>query len=336
MTRRLPDPTFDQRIADWLEDDPSLAPREVLGTVLAAFPSIDQRRAVRVPWRFPLMNRYLLPLAAALVVVIGAAYLLTRPASDIGPLPSPSASSAPASIEGTWDVAFSRQQMLDAGIVDPGEDNNANYGQFHLTFQDGWWSLSQVAPFGRPGKTSTYTADGAIAHLFSPLDNVTFDLDYTVTPTTLTFAEGGPVTFRVKPWTRIASVVITQTPEPRAFAEYRQARNAVCAEMFLRSMPPDADPVSNPNGAIAALDAVIARGSAEITALGALKVPDGIRAEHLASIQAIADTRPILEHEIELINQGKPGEVQAVDQQTVPLSEAFQQFEQKYQLESCP
>ena len=46
MNRPL-DPTFDQRLADWLEDDPSTAPREVLGTVLAAFPSIDQRRATR-------------------------------------------------------------------------------------------------------------------------------------------------------------------------------------------------------------------------------------------------------------------------------------------------
>lgn len=84
MSRPL-DPTFDQRLADWLEDDPSFAPHEVLGTVLAAFPSIEQRRALRVAWRNPLMNRYLLPLAAALIVVVGAAYLLSRPASTVGP-----------------------------------------------------------------------------------------------------------------------------------------------------------------------------------------------------------------------------------------------------------
>ena len=39
------DPTFDQRLADWLEDDPTFGPREVLDTVLAAYPSIEQRRA---------------------------------------------------------------------------------------------------------------------------------------------------------------------------------------------------------------------------------------------------------------------------------------------------
>ena len=66
--KRLPDPTFDQRLADWLEDDPSTAPREVLATVLAALPSIDQRRRSRAPWRYPLMNRYLLPLAAAVIL----------------------------------------------------------------------------------------------------------------------------------------------------------------------------------------------------------------------------------------------------------------------------
>ena len=44
---------FDQRIADWLENDPGRAPAQAAETVLAAFPSIPQRRAIRVPWRFP-------------------------------------------------------------------------------------------------------------------------------------------------------------------------------------------------------------------------------------------------------------------------------------------
>ena len=35
---------FDQRIADWLEDDPNLAPLQAIETVLAAYPSIPQRR----------------------------------------------------------------------------------------------------------------------------------------------------------------------------------------------------------------------------------------------------------------------------------------------------
>jgi hypothetical protein len=90
--KRLPDPTFDQRIADWLEDDPTLAPPEVLGTILAAFPSIEQRRAWRAPRRFPTMTRYVIPAAAALVVIIGGALLLPRvvtlPPGNQSPSPS--------------------------------------------------------------------------------------------------------------------------------------------------------------------------------------------------------------------------------------------------------
>ena len=51
MNRQSPSPEFDPRIADWLESDPDDAPGRILETVLAAFPSIPQRRASRVPWR---------------------------------------------------------------------------------------------------------------------------------------------------------------------------------------------------------------------------------------------------------------------------------------------
>src|SRR4026209_172862 len=66
------DPAFDPRIADWLEADPDRAPREVLDTVLAAMPSIPQRRALRAPRRFSDMTRFaLLGAAAAIVVAVG-------------------------------------------------------------------------------------------------------------------------------------------------------------------------------------------------------------------------------------------------------------------------
>ncbi len=41
------DPLFDQRISDWLEADPDQAPPVVLETIVAAFPSIPQRRRTR-------------------------------------------------------------------------------------------------------------------------------------------------------------------------------------------------------------------------------------------------------------------------------------------------
>jgi hypothetical protein len=329
--KRLPDPTFDQRLADWLEDDPNHAPSAVLDTVVAAFPSIEQRRRSRLPWRYPLMNRSLIPLTAAVILVAGALFIALRPASQIGPAPSPS-----PTIEGTWDVAFSRQEMIAAGLLDEQEDNDGNYGHFHLTFQSGWWTLSQLAPFGRPGGTATYTLDPGVAHLFSPADNATFDLPYTVTATTLTFGPGGPVTFRVKPWTRVATERITATPFPADIAAYRQARNVVYDDLFRVSMPPDADPVKNPSGAITLLQAVISRANDEMTRLSALTVPASIQAEHLANIQLIRDTLPLLQQEIDLINQGKADQVDAVDQQTAPLSAQFEQYEQKYGFAGCP
>ena len=93
MNRPL-DPAFDHRLAEWLEDDPSNAPSQVLDTVLAAYPSIEQRRRSRAPWRFPTMNSLSRLAGPALVAVIGigAAYLMLRPSSGVGP---PAASPTP-------------------------------------------------------------------------------------------------------------------------------------------------------------------------------------------------------------------------------------------------
>ena len=81
---RPTEPDFDQRIADWLEDEPNLAPRQALETVLAAYPSIPQRRTLRAPRRFPTMNMPTRVAAAAVigVLAVGGAFYLdeTRPA----------------------------------------------------------------------------------------------------------------------------------------------------------------------------------------------------------------------------------------------------------------
>jgi hypothetical protein len=92
------DPAFDPRIADWLEADPDRAPREVLDTVLAAMPSIPQRRAVRAPRRLSNMNRFaLMATAAAIVVAVGLGGLvLTKRGPNTGQVvatPSPIAPS---------------------------------------------------------------------------------------------------------------------------------------------------------------------------------------------------------------------------------------------------
>ena len=41
--------SFDPRIANWLEGDPSEAPAQALQVVLAAFPSVRQRPGSRPP-----------------------------------------------------------------------------------------------------------------------------------------------------------------------------------------------------------------------------------------------------------------------------------------------
>jgi hypothetical protein len=100
MSRAPSSPDFEPRIADWLETDSDHEPAAVLGTVLAAFPSIPQRRASRVPWRLLPMDRVaLIGAAIAATVAVGLVGMLlgarpSGPAAGLGPSPSalPSAS----------------------------------------------------------------------------------------------------------------------------------------------------------------------------------------------------------------------------------------------------
>src|SRR3954467_15618113 len=83
---------FDDRTADWLEDAPVKAPAQLLDTVLAAVPSVPQRRAGDA-WRPASLPR-LWQLAAAAVGVLfislmGA--LILNPPS-VGPRSSPNGS----------------------------------------------------------------------------------------------------------------------------------------------------------------------------------------------------------------------------------------------------
>jgi hypothetical protein len=94
---RSDEPLFDPRVADWLEDDPFTAPDQAVDVVLAAFPSIKQRRALRVPWRFSRMNAQLrLGLAAAAVVVaVGGGIFLLAPRSAPPGFGAPAATATP-------------------------------------------------------------------------------------------------------------------------------------------------------------------------------------------------------------------------------------------------
>jgi hypothetical protein len=94
-------PVFEDDLNDWLEDGPTDAPQRVVDTVLAAFPSIPQRRVVsRAPWRLPLFAGYapaLAWIAAVAVVAIGGTLLINRPSSNQVGGPSVASASPSAS-----------------------------------------------------------------------------------------------------------------------------------------------------------------------------------------------------------------------------------------------
>jgi hypothetical protein len=87
---------FDPRLAEWLEADPNEAPDQALEIVLAAFPSIKQRRAWGMPWRLtmPSLTKAVAVGVAALAIVIGGAWFLGSRGPSVGsPTLSPGASS---------------------------------------------------------------------------------------------------------------------------------------------------------------------------------------------------------------------------------------------------
>ena len=127
------DPAFDPRIADWLEADPTDAPGAVLETVLAALPSIPQRRPSRLPWRFFVMstNARLAATAAVLVVAVGGLAFLGRLPGVGGPSPSPlpTATAAPSG-----RIAYTCGQdicvMTAAGALVARISNDADHGGY--------------------------------------------------------------------------------------------------------------------------------------------------------------------------------------------------------------
>jgi len=100
---------FDPRVADWLQGEPDRAPEQVMETVLAALPSVQQRHGVpglprlrtrRTPtlgWAVAL----LVALLAVAFVAAGARLLLSPPARIVDASPPPSAIVSPSPVPTT-------------------------------------------------------------------------------------------------------------------------------------------------------------------------------------------------------------------------------------------
>jgi hypothetical protein len=112
-------------------------------------------------------------------------------------------------VDGTWGVTFSHAEMLAAGIADAGEDNPGNWGHFVMTLRAGTISGTQLAPGEQYGpdtvlaEDGTYVIKGTSIVTYPIAGDGPFAYTFKVTPTTLTFGGEAPVTWRVKPWTRV-------------------------------------------------------------------------------------------------------------------------------------
>jgi len=211
MTRRDLSPEFDLRIADWLEDDPDDAPEAVLDTVLAAFPSIPQRRASRVPWRFVTMNRFaqLGAAAAIAIVLVGGAVLVLRPGGNVGgPAPSsssaPSGSAAPSALSSaaaatslpsliTARTACDLLTTTEAAAQAPGfgaigvlsGDGADTSCRFANGGGDGIVTVTLTSPGGRAGFTTATAVSGV-----ETIDGLGADAVYDAKTSTLSVAKG--------------------------------------------------------------------------------------------------------------------------------------------------
>lgn len=129
--------TFDPRIADWLEGDPNDAPDRALQVVLAAFPSVKQRHAMRLPWRyFEMLSAPKLAIGAvavAAVVLGGGALYVAAPGQGTGGQPSAPPSATPSPSARTTAAPSVAPPSAAQGFVSTYFDVPLS-----LTLVDGW------------------------------------------------------------------------------------------------------------------------------------------------------------------------------------------------------
>ncbi len=164
-------PEFDQRIADWLEADPSAAPADVLSTVVAALPSIPQaRRGPFAPWRLTPMTNFMRAAAGiAIVAIVGVGVLALNqrlPGSGASGSPAPTPTAVPSA---TLTPTAQPSPSLALGATYTSDV----YG-FSIGYPEGWkvvasaerrWNadMDARAGFSSPGVDTFSNAAGTVA-----------------------------------------------------------------------------------------------------------------------------------------------------------------------------
>lgn len=179
----LTDPHFDARIADWLEADPDTAPGEVLHVVESAFPSIPQRRSLRLPWRFPTMTT---PVRLVALVVLGV--VLIASVSLLGGAGGPSTPTTPT-------TQPSEAAAAPSAAASPSPDPHASFKAtliktfastlypYTIKTDPTWTSQSATVPIYSPDSTDANSSDNirvtgtdtTIGGVAQPLDQPTID-----------------------------------------------------------------------------------------------------------------------------------------------------------------
>jgi hypothetical protein len=193
------DRSLERAARSWLEAGPTRAPDHAVDAALLRIQTTAQERNLPLPWRLPTFLdpvARLAMVAVVLVLAVGGGYLGLRALA-------PSTGGQPPTVEGTWEVSFTRQELLAAGLTAPSEDDPSNYGHFILTLSGGRGGFVQEdGPKASGGGAYTVDPFGQTLTL-CPVNGPPFTMPFSVTETTLTFGRGGLIWFRVKPWTRI-------------------------------------------------------------------------------------------------------------------------------------
>ncbi len=141
---------FDRIAEAWLADGPAELPERVLDAVVDEIHLTRQRRAVRAPWRFPVMTTPSRVGAAAVVgiLAVGGLLLITRPGQSAVAGPSPNSG-----------VAATASQTAVASVVSvpplTGTFASSRHG-YTVRYPAAW----TATPATESWKTSTWTAPG--------------------------------------------------------------------------------------------------------------------------------------------------------------------------------